>query len=280
MAKAECGPRSVSSQSHAVDTMLNRPNAVYAVWLPLTPCTRASGPVTTSSALEGSHSFLPLGIVMSATRKVTRLWRLIKLSHQALLIAKFSQKLSQKARWRWWNTRRLGTWSYFQNTRRTVEADEIRSSPWNHIRLLPIGIWALWKKRWFHSLLSPRSLEPCLPQSRCSRKTTIEWVNGLIVNPDNSSAGMMRRILNNPKSLFKVFQIWHKKLLSVNVSAKNYIHFLGTHLAFFLIYPLSKNHKKLFNMKYTDEGRRKNMGMRLKDTNYYVTISKQQGNIG
>ena len=280
MAKAECGPRSVSSQSHAVDTMLNRPNAVYAVWLPLTPCTRASGPVTTSSALEGSHSFLPLGIVMSATRKVTRLWRLIKLSHQALLIAKFSQKLSQKSRWRWWNTRRLGTCSYFQNTRRTVEADEIRSSPWNHIRLLPIGIWALWKKRWFHSLLSPRSLEPCLPQSRCSRKTTIEWVNGLIVNPDNSSEGMMRRILNNPKSLFKVFQIWHKKLLSVNVSAKNYIHFLGTHLAFFLIYPLSKNHKKLFNMKYTDEGRRKNMGMRLKDTNYYVTISKQQGNIG
>ena len=31
MAKAECGPRSMSSQGHAVDTMLNRPNAVCAV---------------------------------------------------------------------------------------------------------------------------------------------------------------------------------------------------------------------------------------------------------
>ena len=239
------------------------------------------GPVTTSSALEGSHSFLPLGIVMSATRKVTGLWRLVKLSHQALLIAKFSQKLSQKSHVG--DGEIQGGWELVPTSKTQegpVEADEIRSSPWNHIRLLPIGIWALWKKRWFHSLLSPRSLEPCLPQSRCSRKTTTEWVNGLIVNPDNSSAGMMRRILNNPKSLFKVFQIWHKKLLSVNVSAKNYIHFLGTHLAFFLIYRLSKNHKKLFNMKYTDEGRRKNMGMRLKDTNYYVTISKQQGNIG
>ena len=151
----------------------------------------------------------------------------------------------------------MGTCSYFQNTRRTCWGR------WNKIQSIKLYTFAshqnlsFMKKRWFHSLLSPRSLEPCLPQSRCSRKTTIEWVNGLTLNPDNSSAGMMRRILNNPKSLFKVFQIWHKKLLSVNLSGKNYIHFLGTHLAFFLIYPLSKNHKKLFNMKYTDEGRRK-----------------------
>jgi TRAP-type uncharacterized transport system fused permease subunit len=85
-------------------------------------------------------------------------------------------------------------------------------------------------------------------------------VNGLILNPDNSSAGMMRGILNNAKSLFEVFQMWHKKLFSVNLSGKNDICFLGTHLAFFLIYPLSKNHKKLFKMKYTDERRRKKYG--------------------
>ena len=102
-------------------------------------------------------------------------------------------------------------------------------------------------------------------------------MNGLILNPDNSSAGVRRGILNNAKSLFEVFQTWHKKLFSVNLSGESDIRFLGTHLAFFLINPLSKNHKKLFNMKYTDERRRKKIWLwdyKIQNTMY--TIGKQK----